>query len=174
MRKSKSHGIQCIYPPSQRRRRNKGSEGQTVIENRLARMEALLQATGVTGLHSSPQQSLSPPGMESHLRGRGDSTTHLNHSLDAFANTQGAEPIRALEGDTNMANITALYQSPPTTLSTARHDSVRRSLSAAPYPNGPRDPEETAPVDQGESILSPQKVCQRTSHRPKITVAFCD
>lgn len=160
MRHMKSHGIQCIYPPSQRRRRNKGSEGRAVIETRLARMEALLQATGVTDLHSSPQQPLSPLGMESQLRLSGDPSSQVDHSATADANTQRTEPSRALEDRNNMPKMMAMYQSPPTTMSTARQDSVRRSLPPTPYAHGPEDPVETAPVDQGESILSPQKVCR--------------
>ena len=137
-----------------------------MIENRLARMEALLQATGVTGLHNSPQQSLSPLDVTSNLRGQGDSTIHVAHSGNALANARAAEPGSALDGHGSMTNMTAMYQSPPMTMSTARQDSARRSLSTAPYGNEPKEPEEAAPVDQGESILSPQKVCRRNQCSP--------
>ncbi|MCJ1299227.1 hypothetical protein MMC08_002019 [Hypocenomyce scalaris] len=121
-------------------------------------MEALLQATGVASLQTSPQQAVSPTDMEPHVRGRGDYATHRDHSHDASADSRGQDPGDALKGHANMPNMMSAYQSPPPTLSTARPESVRRSLSAAPYSSAMGDSVETAPVDQGESILSPQKI----------------
>ena len=135
-------------------------------------MEALLQATGVTGLQHSPQQSLSPLDMSSNLHGRMDSTIEIDHSGSPSANPQMEERGSVPDGHGNILNMTAMYQSPPTTLSTARQDSVRRSLSAVPYTNELKDPEETAPVDQGESILSPQKI-NWEYHGPGSWLSIC-
>ena len=133
-------------------------------------METLLQVTGVTGLQNSPQQAVSPTDMEPHLRDRGDYATNPDHTHDVSAHCRGQDPGDALKGLINMPNMLSVYQSPPTT--TARQDSIRRSLSAAPYSSAMGDPVETAPVDQGESILSPQKI-NWEYHGPGSWLSIC-
>ena len=135
-------------------------------------MEALLQATGVTGLQHSPQQPLSPMDMRSNLHGHMESAIQPDHSGSPSANPQMEERGGVPDGRGNIPSMTVMYQSPPTTLSTARQDSVRRSSSAAPYINELKDPEEAAPVDQGESILSPQKI-NWEYHGPGSWLSIC-
>lgn len=151
--------MQCVYPPSQRTRRNKVADGQTLIQDRLVRIEALLQATGVNILDNISLQVLSSTETEAHAPGCGSSTTHHDVSHGTLARSpRSQEPGRASEGYHSLPNTTSMYQSPPTTNSTTTQDSVRYPLSATPQPSAIENLGETAAVDQGESILSPQKV----------------
>ena len=136
-------------------------------------MEALLQATSVTGRHSSLQQAPSSSDMSSTLVGQGDFADHVDHSNDGFTNQHVTKQRNVFDGRGNMSNVTAIPQSPPTTLPTPRQNSARRrSTSATPFTNEPREPEEAAPVDQGESILSPQKI-NWEYHGPGSWLSIC-
>lgn len=136
-------------------------------------MEALLQATGVASLENSSPQALSSTEVNPHGPGRESSASHfdISHGASALISRDG-EPGRALESYTNLPNTRSMYQSPPTTLSNARQDSVRYSLSATPHLSEIENVVETAPVDQGENILSPQKI-NWEYHGPGSWLSIC-